>query len=147
MSISKLFINEEILNFYHGWVCRRPFKFYIRNRRKLFAAATTRRRRKSASTRFFANKPLFIFVRIVSRKFSFFTDTVTDMAVRYTFCVRYTLCAHCTIIISWFKKRKVYSPRLTTRPRGQNGFQSCILRPHLVPNQLNLLAKTKSTQT
>ena len=56
--ISKLFINEDILNFYHGWLCQRSFKFHIRNRRKLFAAASTRRRRKSASTRFFANKRL-----------------------------------------------------------------------------------------
>ncbi len=56
--ISKLFINEDILNFYHGWVRQRPFIFHIRNRRKLFVAASTRRRRKSASTQFFAKKSL-----------------------------------------------------------------------------------------
>jgi hypothetical protein len=56
--ISKLFINEDILNFYHGWVRQRPFIFHIRNQRKLFVAASTRRRRKSASTRFFAKKSL-----------------------------------------------------------------------------------------
>ena len=54
----QVFIKEDILNCYHGWVCQRSFKFHIRNRRKLFAAASTRRRRKSASTRFFANKRL-----------------------------------------------------------------------------------------
>jgi hypothetical protein len=43
---SQLFINEDILNFYHGWVCQRSFKFHIRNRRKLFAAASRCRRRK-----------------------------------------------------------------------------------------------------
>ncbi len=56
--ISKLFINEDILNFYHGWVRQRPFIFHIRNRSKLFVAASTRRRRKSVSTRFFAKKSL-----------------------------------------------------------------------------------------
>jgi hypothetical protein len=55
---TKLFINEDILNFYHGWVCQRPFKFHIRNRRNLSVAASTRRRRKSASTRFFSKKSL-----------------------------------------------------------------------------------------
>ncbi len=34
--ISQLFSRENILNFYHGLVCQRPFKFHIRNRRKLF---------------------------------------------------------------------------------------------------------------
>ena len=56
--ISKLFINEDILNFYHGWVCQRPFKFHIRNRRNLFVAASTRCRRKYAKNRFFVYKSL-----------------------------------------------------------------------------------------
>ncbi len=37
-------------------MCQRPFKFHIRNRRKLFAAASTCCRRKSARTGFFADK-------------------------------------------------------------------------------------------
>ncbi len=56
--ISKLFINQDILNFYHGWVRQRPFKFHIRNWRKMFVAASTRRWRKSVSTQFFAKKKL-----------------------------------------------------------------------------------------
>ncbi len=32
LGISKLFINEDSWNFYHGWVRQRPFKFHIRNR-------------------------------------------------------------------------------------------------------------------
>ncbi len=53
-----LFSKETILNFHHGWVCQRPIKFHIRNRRKLFAAASTCRRRKFARTRFFCKQKL-----------------------------------------------------------------------------------------
>ena len=67
--ISKLFINEDILKFYHGWVCQIPFKFHIRNRRNLFVASSTGRRRKSASTRFFSKKGLKVKIQ---NKFSRF---------------------------------------------------------------------------
>ena len=46
----QLFINEDILNFYHGWVCQRFVRFHIQNRRKLCAAASRCRRRKVTKT-------------------------------------------------------------------------------------------------
>ena len=56
--ISQLFINENILNLNHRYLCQRPFKFHMQNRCKLFAAASTCCRRKSARTGFFADKSL-----------------------------------------------------------------------------------------
>jgi hypothetical protein len=31
------------------------------------------------------------------------TDTVADLAVRYTLCGRYTLCAHCIVSLKFYK--------------------------------------------
>jgi hypothetical protein len=59
----------------------KTFKFYIRNRRKLFAAASTHRRRKSARTRFFANKHLQ--VKNQNLFFEFFFDNPTGEAFMY----------------------------------------------------------------
>jgi hypothetical protein len=51
------------------------------------------------------NLPFFIFCK---KKFFenlvFLTDTVADLAVRYTLCGRYTLCAHCM-----YRYRRVFT--------------------------------------
>jgi hypothetical protein len=49
---------------------------------------------------------IFSFVKKVFQKFSFFTDTVADLAVRCTLCGLYALCAHC--MKRWKQKQQLY---------------------------------------
>jgi len=51
------------------------------------------------------NLPFLILYKKVS---SFFTDTVADLAVRYTLCERYTLYAHCRLLILAFCKKEIF---------------------------------------
>ncbi len=67
------------------------------------------------------NLPFFFFCK---KKFSenlvFLTDTVADLAVRYTLCGRYTLCAHCIFLggfLDFFSLCTVFNTASSAAPQ------------------------------
>jgi hypothetical protein len=86
------------------------------------------------------NLPFFIFSKKkIFENLVFLTDTVADLAVRYTLCGRYTLCAHCILrlrgmTLAYTETKQNWIPLLLSR--GGIGFCSYLYYSAYTQNNL-----------